>query len=180
MDILWTDIETTGLEERDGLLLELGLVITGPGPDFTERAAWSCVVGYPDIRSRIRDEFVRKMHEANGLLDEVERSTVTLAGLEAQACSWVERNEGEGLPMGGSSPQFDRRWLRVHAPKFAEVFHYRMVDVATIRILFGLEKPEGAHRAIQDLNDTIGTVRQLGPFLSPEARVQFLAASASA
>jgi len=89
VDLLWTDIETSGLDERGGLLLELGLIVTGPGPRFEERAAWSAVVGYPDIRSRIRSAFVRQMHEANGLLVEVERS---------------RRARGPRLRMGPRSP----------------------------------------------------------------------------
>ena len=58
MDLLWTDIETTSLDERGGLVLELGLILTR-GDRFEVAAEFSSVVGYPDIRSRVRDEFVR-------------------------------------------------------------------------------------------------------------------------
>lgn len=175
VDILWTDIETSGLDERGGLMLELGLIITGPGPEFIERASWSCVVGYPDIRARIRNTFVRQMHEANGLLAEVERSTVTLADLEARACSWVQDRGATDLPMGGSSPHFDRRWVKEHTPDLAGLYHHRLIDVTTLRILFGFAKPTSKHRALADLRNSIGIVRELGPFLPAEARARFLA-----
>lgn len=172
MNILWTDIETTGLDERGGLFLELGLIITDA--EFRELGTFSAVVGYPDIRSRIRDEFVRQMHEANGLLDAVERSTTTLAELEAEACDWVEAKDAADLPMGGSSPHFDRRWLREHTPNLHALYHHRMVDVTTLRILFGFEKPVSNHRAIADLRSSIRIVRELAPFLDPIARRRFL------
>jgi len=175
VDLLWTDIEATGLDERGGLLLELGLIVTGPGPEFVERAAWSAVVGYPDIRSRIRSAFVREMHEANGLLAEVERSTLTLAELEARACEWVRDRQATDLPMGGSSPHFDRRWLREHTPELAGLYHHRMIDATTLRILFGFDKPASSHRALDDLRVSLSFVRALGPFLEPEARARFLA-----
>lgn len=174
MDLLWTDIETTGLDERGGLLLELGLILTGPGPRFEERAAWSAVVGYPDIRSRCRDPYVREMHERNGLLDEVECSTATLAEVEARAVQWVKDRHGTDLPMGGSSPHFDRRWLKEHTPILAGLYHHRMIDATTLRILFGFEKPASSHRALADLRVSLDFVRELGPFLSPEARRRFL------
>jgi oligoribonuclease (3'-5' exoribonuclease) len=173
VDLLWTDIETTGLDERGGLLLELGLIVTGPGPRFEERAAWSAVVGYPDIRSRIRSSYVREMHEANGLLVEVERSRLTLAELEARACSWVRDRHATDLPMGGSSPHFDRRWLKEHTPELAGLYHHRMIDATTLRILFGFDKPASSHRALGDLRVSLGFVRELGPFLDPEARQRF-------
>lgn len=180
MDLLWTDIETTGLDERSGLVLELGLIATGPAPEFAERAVWSGVVGYPDIRSRIRDPFVRQMHEANGLIDDVERSTVTLAELEGRACAWVRDRQATDLPMAGSSPHFDRRWVREHTPRLAGLYHHRLVDVTTLRILFGFEKPASSHRALADLRASIAIVRELGPFLSPESRRRFLCADLAA
>lgn len=174
MGILFTDIETTGLDERGGLLLELGLILTGDGPEFEELGAWSAVVGYPDIRSRIRDPFVREMHNANGLADEVERSMTTLAELEARACSWVRDRGAAGLPMGGSSPHFDRRWLGEHTPELAALYHHRMVDATTLMILFSIPKEPSAHRALDDLRDSIAIVRELGPFLRPSSRARLL------
>jgi len=176
MHLLWTDLETTGLDERAGLLLELGLVLTGPG--FCELARFSCVVGYPDIRSRIRSSYVRQMHEASGLLDEVERSTCTLAELEARAVSWVRDHHATDLPMGGSSPHFDRRWLKEHTPELAGLYHHRLIDTTTLRILFGFEKPAGAHRALDDLDNCLGIVRELAPVIDSSSRRRLLAASA--
>ena len=174
MDILWTDIETTQLCERGGLMLELGLIATGPAPAFEERAVWSGVVGYPDIRSRIRNDYVRQMHERNGLLDEVERSPVTLSELEANACEWVRDRRVADLPMGGSSPHFDRRWVREHTPELGGLYHHRLIDVTTLRILFGFTKPVSEHRVLDDLRNSISIVRELAPFFPPEARAHFL------
>ena len=176
MEILWTDIETTGLDERGGLLLELGLILTGPG--FLERATFAGVVGYPDIRSRIRDPYVRQMHETNGLLDEVERSRTTLAELEARAIQWVRDRNATDLPMGGSSPHFDRRWLREHTPGLAGLYHHRLVDTTTLRILFEFAKPEADHHVLSDLRNSIQIVRDLAPFLMPDARRRFLGVEA--
>lgn len=181
MKLLWTDIETTGLDERGGLLLELGLLLTG-GPEargFPELATFEVVIGYPDIRSRIRSDYVREMHEANGLLDEVERSIVTLAEAEQRAITWVRNREAVGLPMAGSSPHFDRRWLREHMPELHDLYHHRMVDTTTLRILFDLERRTGGHRVIADLRGSLSTVRELGPLIDVENRSRLLLAASA-
>ena len=73
--LLWLDIETTGLSENEDLLLEVGLILTDDHLCVT--ASTNVVIGYNRIRELVTNEFVRKMHEGNGLLDTVECSGVT-------------------------------------------------------------------------------------------------------
>jgi len=174
VDLLWTDIETTGLDERGGLLLELGLILTR-GDRFEVVAEFSAVAGYPDIRSRIREPYVLAMHEASGLLDEVEDAHRNLAELEAEAIAWMHAHGATGLPMAGSSPHFDRRWLREHAPTLADHYHHRLVDATTLRILFGFDKPATNHRALVDLRNAIGIARALAPVIDSRTRTRLLA-----
>ena len=102
--LLWVDLETTGLDPMRCLLLEVGLLLTDDRG--LELAATSVVLGYPDVRHRVREPVVRDMHDARGLFDEVERSRVQLpeagstrttrAGCSWQARAWAA-STGRGL-----------------------------------------------------------------------------------
>lgn len=159
--LLWVDLETTGLDPMRCLLLEAGLLLTDDRG--RELAAVSFVIGYPDVRARVREQVVRDMHERSGLLDEVERSRLRLDQAEEALLGWVDKREARGLLMAGSGVgSFDRPWLREHMPRLAEVWHHRTFDMTTVRTLFELEKPDHAHRALADLRadaEMLRTVR---------------------
>ncbi len=157
--LLWLDIETTGLSENEDLLLEIGLVLTDD--HLCISASTSVVVGYNRIRELVTNEFVAKMHEANGLLDAVERSDVTTLHAEQVLLEWIEKHKAAGLYMAGSGVHFDRRWLSRWMPALVRVWHYRNFDMTTLRYFFNEEKATTEHRALDDLKQNIADLRRL-------------------
>lgn len=156
-EFLWLDIETTGLEERRDVLLEVGMIKT----DSRLRviAEFEAVVGRSDVRGLSMSDYVRDMHERSGLLVACERSRLSLRQVEDLAVAWVLRNGCEGLYAAGSGVGFDRRWAREHMPRLASMFHYRSFDLTTLRRFFGTEKREAPHRALPDLRINVEDMR---------------------
>lgn len=133
--IAWVDLETTGLEPREGYVLEVAIVITDD--NLEELGSYvSPVFQDPKEICRVMDATVRKMHTDNGLLDVIEDAP-TLAQVEDSAmnilriCSAYERASVKP-PLGGSTTNFDRAWLAYHMPQLHSVLHYRNIDVSTL------------------------------------------------
>lgn len=173
------DIETTGLPDaapgglhNGGLILEVGMVLVGQ--DLAPISAWSAVLGHPHgqlewIRECCSDR-VRDMHDVSGLWDDCagggDTDRIDIVG---SALDWLrEWGVAPGtMPLTGSSVRFDRTWLNARMPELEGFFHYRIIDVSSIRELaarwypgtdFGLH-PEKKHRVIPDCLDTIAELK---------------------
>lgn len=157
--LVWTDLETTGLDETDGYILEVGLIITDENMDI--RTGTSIVIGRRGIREYPMPEIVREMHERSGLLADVEVSDWSESEAEDYLIGFVRNHEAERLLMAGSNPQFDRRWLRVHMPRLHALYHYGNFDVHTLRRFFDDPKPPDVpHRSLDDLRIDIRQVQK--------------------
>lgn len=170
---VWADIETTGLNPREESMLEIGLVLTTP--KLLAFAGTSLLVGtsvgdYPALRASCSD-YVQQMHDKSGLWAELEKEqppTVTevedtlVAWLDDQSARW---NIDFGKqPLCGSSVGFDRGFLREHMPRVEGKFHYRNIDISTVKELARRLNPEvyentpekaERHRALPDIQDTV-------------------------
>ena len=171
------DLETTGLTDsgpgglyRGGRILEIGLMLVRP--DLSVPATFQSAVR-PDVPvGLLRDEckpVVREMHDASGLWAECETAS-PLRDLVVDALSWlaghgVQRGE---LPLFGSSVHTDREWLKHgNAAELEAYAHYRNIDVSSVRELAACwypgwvpdTRPRKAHRAVSDLQDTLGELR---------------------
>lgn len=168
--LLWCDLETTGLDEKHNLLLEVGLVLT-EGRTFREVACVSGIVGYPDIRSRVRNEHVREMHERSGLFNAVETSLLTLREVEDKLIAWCEEHGVARLCMAGSGvADFERRWVPEHMPRlWAHAFNHQYMDMLTLRRYHGIPRLPGPHRVLGDLRRDIGMVREIRTLLDKAA-----------
>jgi len=159
--LLWVDLETTGLEERDGLILELGMILTDSRLRVV--AEFQRVVHVHRLIDRFGDGIpphVLDMHSRSGLFAEVEQPGPCLGLVEDQALEWVEEHDAGGLHMAGSGVGFDRRWMRRHMPRLAAVFHYRNHDLTTLRRFFREEKSSTPHRALEDLRINVEDYRR--------------------
>jgi oligoribonuclease len=163
--MVWVDVETTGLNPFGGWLLEVGMIITAADLHQIARKSWILKFNR-EYMSEIADEAL-KMHTSSGLLFEAMASHETLASATLSMREWLDSRVGysamKEMPMAGSTVQFDRAWLAHHLPLVEERFHYRHIDVSTLKNLARLWYPEllkwtgdrKLHRALPDLEDSI-------------------------
>lgn len=172
-DMVWVDVETTGLS-TEGKLLEVGFVTTDSNLKVLSKSNWLFSIDRADL-STFENEAL-KMHSASGLLFDCLGAPKTglsphlrsgegvVSGMERwlkYQINWVEG--AQGFPMAGSSVHFDRAWLKARAPLIEKLFHYRNIDVSTLKNLARLWYPDlpawggdrKTHRAIADIEDSI-------------------------
>lgn len=172
--IAWVDLETTGLDERTGHLLEVAVVITDD--KLKEVADFSYLVlpiGVEPNEMKM-DPVVLEMHTKNRLISDViahgtRRYLAEQALIENVRTVLGTESMIKETPLAGSTVGFDRRWLRHHMPTFEGLFSYRSIDVSSITelakrmapaIYEGRPKnPYPAHRAITDVLESIGYLR---------------------
>ena len=165
--LVWIDVETTGIDERTGSLLEVALVLTGD--DLEEKASTRVVIDPPrgDWSGQM-SELVREMHTKNGLIEEVKASNLTLREAVTHFLDWGGIYVCNDIPLAGCNVSFDRRWIRHHMPEVEKLFHYRSVDVSSITelakrwaptIYEGRPRSTDGHRALSDALGAINLLR---------------------
>jgi oligoribonuclease len=162
-NLVWIDLEMTGLNPDEDHIIEIATVVTdknlvvlGEGPLFA--------IHQPDHILEKMDEWNRRQHALSGLTERVRASSVTEREAEHGTLEFLRRyvNQGES-PMCGNSICQDRRFLVRHMPELAAFFHYRNLDVTSLKILAQLWVPEiagrfqkePAHLASADIYDSI-------------------------
>ena len=166
-NLIWIDLEMTGLDPDNDLIIEIATIITdkdlnilAEGPVFA--------VHQPDSAIAAMDDWNQKHHGQSGLIDRVKTSTVDDAEAERQTLEfleqWVPANKS---PICGNSICQDRRFLHRYMPKLEDYFHYRNLDVSTLKelaarwapdLLKGLEK-KSTHIALDDIIESIEEMR---------------------
>jgi oligoribonuclease len=159
------DLEMTGLEPQRHVIVEIATVVTddqlnivAEGPDLVIHAT-------PEQLEQMGD-YVTEMHARSGLLDAVRASTVSVADAEAQTLEFLKSHIDEegSVPLCGNSIGTDRRFLQEYMPNLESFFHYRNVDVSTIKelarrwnpeVLESLGDKETNHRALDDIRESI-------------------------
>jgi oligoribonuclease len=162
--LVWVDCEMTGLDPQTDALLEIAVLVTdgdlqvlGEGVDLVVKPPAEAVTAMSD--------FVRRMHQESGLLEELD-SGVTLDEATTTALEYVNQHvpEHERAPLAGSSVHMDRLFLSKYMPRFEQRLHYRNVDVSSIKELARRWYPKnsvnapvksGNHRALADIKDSI-------------------------
>jgi oligoribonuclease len=162
-NLIWIDLEMTGLKTDTDSIIEIATVVTdaqlnvlAEGPVFAIRTADEVLAGM--------DEWNTRQHGASGLVERIRASTVTLADAEARTLDflrvWVQ---GGVSPMCGNSICQDRRFMARQMPQLERYFHYRNMDVSTIKELARRWMPnlaagftkQATHLALADIHDSI-------------------------
>lgn len=155
--LIWTDIETTGLVPSQGEILEISLVATTDDKFLDEIDRVSYVIHRPELfdvngePSRSLDDWIRKVHFENGLLQDCTDSNNTLETVELDLINFVRGvyhknapHSSYKSPLCGSSVHFDRSWLELYCPKLMRLFTYRNIDVSSFH--------EVANRSTKDFS----------------------------
>ena len=162
-NLVWIDLEMTGLYPDTDRIIEIAVVVTDANLNHrTEGPVFA--VHQSDAVLDAMDAWNKGTHGKSGLIDRVKASTVDEASAEAQVIEFLKRYVPKSTsPMCGNSICQDRRFLANYMPKLEAFFHYRNLDVSTLKELAKRWKPEilagfkkaQAHTALADIHESI-------------------------
>jgi oligoribonuclease len=165
--LIWIDLEMTGLSPDTDRILEVALVVTDHDLNVVAEApVW--VVHQADATLDAMDAWNRSTHGRSGLIDKAKASPHAEADVEAAALAFLrEHVPPKASPMCGNSICQDRRFLARTMPTLEDYFHYRNLDVSTLKELARRWKPdvlkgvpkEGKHEALADVYESIEELR---------------------
>jgi oligoribonuclease len=162
-NLVWIDLEMTGLYPDTDRIIEIAVVVTDPNLDHRSEGP-VFAVHQSDAALDAMDAWNKGTHGKSGLIDRVKASTVDEASAEAQVIEFLKRYVPKSSsPMCGNSICQDRRFLANYMPKLEAFFHYRNLDVSTLKELAKRWKPEilagfkkaQAHTALADIHESI-------------------------
>jgi len=162
-NLIWIDMEMTGLRSDVDRIIEIALLVTDAQLNVVA-AGPVLVLHQPDEVLAAMDSWNTGVHGKSGLVDKVKASTLDEAAAEAQMLAFLAEHVPSGAsPMCGNSICQDRRFLARWMPKLEAWFHYRNLDVSTLKELVKRWKPEAAkglkkeskHEAMADILDSI-------------------------
>lgn len=167
LNLIWIDLEMTGLDPIHDRIIEIATVVTdadlnvlAEGPSMAINQAQTLLDGM--------DEWNTKQHGNSGLIERVSQSTISEAEASAATLNFLRQWVPEGQsPMCGNTIGQDRRFLVRYMPELAAFFHYRNLDVSTLKELARRWRPEllegfvkqAKHLALDDVYDSIAELR---------------------
>jgi oligoribonuclease len=165
--LIWIDMEMTGLDPDRDRIIEMAIVITNSSLEAVAEAP-VLVVHQADAVLDAMDSWNKSTHSKSGLVDRIKASTLTEAQAEERMLAFVAQYVPPNLsPMCGNSICQDRRFLVRWMPRLEQYFHYRNLDVSTLKELARRWKPEiaaglskkGKHEALADVHESIDELR---------------------
>tara|TARA_B100001115_G_C15731645_1_gene356387 strand:- start:56 stop:607 length:552 start_codon:yes stop_codon:yes gene_type:complete len=165
-NLIWIDLEMTGLNPDKDQIIEVAVAITDT--DLSEIVEGpNLVIGQSKKLMESMDTWNTKQHKKSGLYEKVIQSTNSSKGVESEVLKFFEQHCLPGAsPMCGNSICQDRQFLRRWMPELHDYFHYRNLDVSSLKILASFWNPEapkfkkkGSHRAIDDVRESIAELR---------------------
>jgi oligoribonuclease len=163
MNLVWMDLEMSGLDPKTCVILEIATLITDKDLNLVAQGP-ALVIHQADSILENMDDWNKKHHRESGLSQAVRDSTTTLGEAEAQTLAFIARHCGEkSSPLCGNTIYQDRRFLIEYMPKLESYLHYRLVDVSTIKELvkrwygppFQAPQKKQKHKALDDILETI-------------------------
>ncbi len=166
-NLIWVDMEMTGLNPDTDRIIEVALVITDPQLNTIAEGP-VLVVHQPDEILDGMDKWNKSTHAKSGLIDKIKASRFNEADVEAQMLEFLKLHIPSGVsPMCGNSICQDRRFMVRSMPQLEAYFHYRNLDVSTLKELVKRWKPEisaglskeSKHEALADIYDSINELK---------------------
>jgi oligoribonuclease len=165
--LIWIDLEMTGLDTFRDHIIEIATVVTDKDLNVLAEGP-VLAIHQPEAVLAAMDEWNQKQHGGSGLIERIRDSRITAAEAEQQTLrflsQWLEARQS---PMCGNSICQDRRFLAREMPQLERFFHYRNLDVSTIKelakrwspkVLDGLQK-KSTHLALDDIHESIDELK---------------------
>jgi oligoribonuclease len=165
-NLVWIDLEMTGLDPLTDVILQAAAVITTPDLGPVDELALD--VAQPEAALARMSPFVREMHARTGLLDRVRRSTIDVRRAEQLLLDRITSSCPRPATLCGNSVWADRRFIARYMPELDAHLHYRLVDVSTVKVLaqrwYGdaavfVKPATGEHDALVDIKNSIAELR---------------------
>ena len=166
-NLAWIDLEMTGLDPDAERIIEIATIVTDASLEVLAEGPEIAIHQTPEVLAAM-DEWNTEQHGGSGLTERVLASTCTVEEAQARTLEFLERYvPPRTSPMCGNSICLDRRFLHRYMPKLERFFHYRNLDVSTLKELCLRWAPEKAgkfvkraeHRALRDIRGSISELR---------------------
>ena len=166
-NLIWIDMEMSGLNSDRDRIIEVALVVTDSQLNVVAEAP-VLVVHQSDAVLDGMDNWNKSTHAKSGLIDKIKVSKLTEPEVEARMLAFLQQHVPPGIsPMCGNSICQDRRFLARSMPQLETYFHYRNLDVSTLKELVKRWKPEisagltkqSKHEALADIYDSIAEMK---------------------
>ena len=170
--LIWVDLEMTGLDTSSDSIIEIATIVTDSGLEVLAEGPVIAIHQDDEVLLGM-DEWNTRQHGQSGLVQRVRESTAGTCEAERQTLEFLREWVAEGAsPMCGNSICQDRRFMAREMPQLEAFFHYRNLDVSSLKILAGMWAPkvaagfvkESAHLALDDIRDSIAELRHYRDF----------------
>jgi len=164
--LVWMDLEMSGLDPEANTILEIATVITDLDLEIISDGP-VIAVSQPDSILESMDDWNKEHHSKTGLIARVKQARSSLQDAEMETLDFIKRYIAPNkAPLCGNSVWQDRRFLIKYMPVLEQYFHYRNIDVSSIKELYArwypnlpLYEKENAHTALKDIYESISELR---------------------
>jgi oligoribonuclease len=166
-NLIWIDLEMTGLDTQNDQIIEIATIITDSNLNIVATGPNLAIHQSEEMMSKM-DEWNTKQHKQSGLTERVAKSIITCEEAEQQTLDFVKQYVASKVsPMCGNTVCQDRRFLSRLMPSLEAYFHYRHLDVSTVKELAKMWAPEISkgiikstqHLALEDIKESIEELR---------------------
>lgn len=161
-NLIWVDLEMTGLDLRKEVIIEMATLVTDSELNVLAEGP-NLIIHQSDEILNAMNEWNTNQHTKTGLVDAVRKSTTTIEQAQQQTLDFLKQYVNpQKSPMCGNSICTDRQFLKKYAPELEAYFHYRHIDVSTLKELakrwnksIAVEKKASTHRALDDIRESV-------------------------